>query len=77
MFWLKKWELLALKLDWDNLDRLLGEYPAVLYKTQHFDSYRALHAHLGLLPTELAKELVQLSWADAPNKVKFRRGPIS
>ena len=73
MFWLKKWELLCIKMDWDKHDELLEQYPAILYKTPHFDSYPALHAHLDLLSQELAKELIRFSWEDAPNKVKFRK----
>ena len=75
MFWLKKWELLCVKVDWVSHDRLLDEHPEVIYKTPHFDSYPAVHAHLDLLSEALAKELVSLSWNDAPNKVKFRRQP--
>ena len=75
MFWLKKGVLLCVKVDWESHDRLLEKYPTILYKTPHFDSYPALHADLDLLNHELAKELIQLSWDDAPNKVKFRKLP--
>jgi hypothetical protein len=77
MFWLKKWELLCVKVAWSEHDRLLETYPGVLYKTPHFDSYPAVHAHLDLLSEELATELIRLCWDDAPNKVKFRRQPKS
>ena len=77
MFWLKKGELLCIKLNWSIHDLMLAKYPKVLYKTPHFDGYPALHANLELLTTELAKELVSHSWEDAPNKVKFRRQPKS
>lgn len=75
MFWLKKWELLCIKVDWDSHDRLLEEHPGVIYKTPHFDSYPAVHANLDLLSEELAKELIGICWADAHNKVKFRKQP--
>ena len=75
MFWLKKWELLCIKMNWDVLDEMLEKYPTILYKTPHFDSYPALHAHLDLLSPELANELIRFSWEDAPNKVKFRKLP--
>ena len=75
MFWLKKWELLCVKVDWENHDRLLEEYPGVIYKTPHFGSYPAVHANLELLNKVLAKELVRICWQDASNKVKFRRKP--
>lgn len=75
MFWLKKWELLCIHVDWDSHDRLLEEHPTVIYKTPHFDSYPAVHAHLDLLSPELAKELVDLSWQVAPNKIKYRKQP--
>ena len=75
MFWLKKWELLCIKMAWDVHDEMLEQYPEVLYKTPHFDGYPALHANLNLLSKELAMELIQLSWDDAPNKVKFRKLP--
>ncbi len=75
MFWLKKGELLCVKVDWENHDRLLEEYPGVIYKTPHFDSYPAVHANLDLLSTELARELIRICWDDAHYKVKFRRQP--
>jgi hypothetical protein len=75
MFWLKKWELLCVKVDWESHDRLLDEHPQVIFKTPHFDSYPAVHAHLDMLSDELARELIGICWSDAPNKVKFRRQP--
>ena len=75
MFWLKKWELLCVKVDWVNHDRLLDEHPDVIYKTPHFHTYPAIHARLDMLTPELAKELIQICWDDAPNKVKYRKGP--
>ncbi len=77
MFWLKKWELLCVKVDWENHDRLLEERPGVIYKTPHFDSYPAVHANLDLLSTELASELIRICWDDAHYKVKFRKAPIA
>jgi hypothetical protein len=73
MFWLKKWTLLCIKLNWDVHDEMLEHYPSVLFKTPHFESYPALHANLERLNPELAKELVQFSWDNAPRKVKFRK----
>jgi hypothetical protein len=75
MFWLKKGVLLCIKLNWDIHDQMLTNHHDVLYKTPHFEGYPALHANLDLLTQELAKELVTLSYEDAPNKVKFRRQP--
>jgi hypothetical protein len=75
MFWLKKGVLLCIKMAWEDHDRMLETYPDILYKTPHFETYPALHANLDLLSPSLAKELVQRSWNDAPNKVKFRRQP--
>lgn len=77
MFWLKKWELLCVKVNWVEHERLLDAHPTVIYKTPHFDSYPAVHAHLDLLGEELARELIGLCWEDAPNKVKYRRQPKS
>ena len=77
MFWLKKWRLLCVKVDWENHDALLARHPGALYKTPHFDSYPAVHANLDLLTDALAEELIRLSWLDAPSKVKFRRRPAS
>ena len=77
MFWLKKWELLCIKLSWDEIHAKLENYPDVLYTTPHFNGYPAIHANLDLLSPELALEIIKLSWDDAPNKVKFRRGPKS
>ena len=77
MFWLKKWELLCIKMSWDEIDEKLERYPEVLYTTPHFNGYPALHANLDILTPELATELIQFSWADAPNKVQFRRQPKS
>ena len=77
MFWLKKWTLLCIKLSWDQIDEKLEMYPEVLYTTPHFNGYPAIHANLDLLTPELAKEIIQMSWDDAPNKVKFRRQPKS
>ncbi len=75
MFWLKKWELLCIHTDWENHDRLLDEHPDVIYKTPHFDEYPAVHAHLDRLSPELARELVQIAWDFAPNKIHYRRRP--
>ena len=75
MFWLKKWELLCVKVDWVSHDRLLEEHPGVIYKTPHFDSYPAVHANLELLTKELAKELIEICWDDSHCKVKFRKTP--
>ncbi len=77
MFWLKKGVLLCIKMSWDEIDDKLDRYPDVLYTTPHFNDYPALHANLELLSPELARELIQASWDDAPAKVKFRRGPKS
>ncbi|MEI7985986.1 MAG: hypothetical protein WCI55_10185 [Armatimonadota bacterium] len=75
MFWLKKWELLCVKVDWKSHDRLLDEHPEVIYTTPHFHTYPAVHANLDLLTTELARDLIRISWDDAHCKVKFRKTP--
>jgi len=61
-------ESLAVKLDWDNHDRLLAAYPNVFFKTSHYEGYPALLVRLDVLDPDLAREIVQLSWQDAPNK---------
>ncbi len=77
MFWLKKWELLCIHTDWENHDRLLDEHPEVIYKTPHFEGYPAVHAHLEDLTPDLARELIQIAWTVAPEKIKYRRQPKS
>lgn len=73
MFWLKKWELLCIRVSWDVHDRLLDEHPTVIYKTPHFDTYPAVHADLDLLDEPLARELVRIAWEAAPEKIKYRK----
>lgn len=77
MFWLKKWELLCIHVDWDSYDRLMATHPDVVYTTPHFNGYPAVHAHLEILSPDLARELIQISWNVAPNKIKYRRQPKS
>ena len=77
MFWLKKWELLCIHVDWENHDRLLADHPGVVYKTPHFEEYPAVHAHLEKLSPDLARVLIKEAWTVAPNKIHFRRKPKS
>jgi len=62
-------ESIAVKLDWDNHDRLLAAQPDVFFKTDHYSGYPALLVRLDILDEDLAREVVHLSWTDAPNKV--------
>lgn len=61
---------IAVKLAWDVHDRLLQEFPAVFFKTPHYDGYPALLARLDALTPEVASQLVTASWEDAPKPAK-------
>jgi len=75
MFWFQqKYQCVAMKMDWDSHDEFLAEYPEVFYKNDHFMSYPALLLLPESLDAELARRAVAVSWADAPNKVKYRKG---
>lgn len=67
--------VLAVKLDWENRDRLLGEYPDLIYIIPHFHGWPAFLVRLKPLRKELAKEIVAWSWADAPRPSKRREAP--
>lgn len=61
-------ESIVIRLDWDSHDRLLAARPDVFFKTPHYEGYNALLARLDVLEPSLAKEALELSWAEAPNK---------
>ncbi len=63
----------AIKLDWEDHDRLLKAHPSVIYKTPHYEGYPAFLVRLDTLTLELARELVELSWEDAPKKARTIR----
>lgn len=62
-----------MKMDWDSHDKFLAEYPESFYKNDHFMSYPALLLLPENLNMELARRAIVASWADAPNKVKYRK----
>ena len=61
-------ESIVVRLDWDNHDRLLASRPNVFFKTPHYDAYNALLVRLDDLNEDLAREIVEYSWLEAPNK---------
>jgi hypothetical protein len=65
-------ETISVKLDWENRDWLLGEHPGVIYITPHYHGYPAFRVFLDKLTPELGRELVEISYADAPNVAKKR-----
>lgn len=64
----------AVKLDWLSHDRLLAAHPAVLFKTPQYEGSPAFLVRLELLSLELATELIDLSWKDAPISTITLRG---
>ena len=71
MFRLKEdGETIAVKLDWETRDRLLSELPQVYFLTPHYEGYPALLARLSVLTEDLARPLVEASWADALKPAK-------
>ena len=76
MFALKKdGETVAMKMDWENRDRFLGDQPDVFYITEHYYGWPWLLVRLAELTPELGEEIVRLSYEDAPNKNKTRDAP--
>lgn len=69
----KEGETVVLKLGWDDHDRLIEAHPDVLFKTPHYEGYPAFLVRLEALSPELARELVGVSWNDAPLPAKKRR----
>ena len=63
-------ESIAVKLDWENHDRLLKDQPDVVFKTDHYQGHPAFLVRLANLSASLAEEIVELSWLDAPNPAK-------
>jgi hypothetical protein len=63
-------ETLVVKLDWENHDRLLSERPDLFFKTDHYHGYPALLVALESLDEPVARELLELSWADAPHAAR-------
>lgn len=63
-------EVLVVKLDWESHDRLLGERSDLFYKTDHYNGYPALLVQLEKLDEPMARELLELSWTDAPKPAK-------
>lgn len=63
-------ESLAVKLDWENHDRLLRARPDVFFKTPHYEGYPAFLVRLDTLDEALAREVIELSWLDAPSKAR-------
>lgn len=69
MFRLKEdGESVAVKLDWENHDRLMLENPGIIFKTPHYEGYPAFLVQLDPLSRELAEKIIGASWADAPHK---------
>ena len=68
-------DALAVKLDWDEHDRLLAAYPKQIYKTAHYDGYPAFLLRLENLDDVLAEEVVRLSWENALHPAKTFKKP--
>lgn len=60
-------ESIVVRLDWPNHDRLLASRPDVFFKTDHYAGYNALLVRLDILDEALAREVIELSWIEAPN----------
>ncbi|MBI1334640.1 MAG: MmcQ/YjbR family DNA-binding protein [Armatimonadetes bacterium] len=63
-------DTVAVKLDWENHDRLLAAHPDQIFKTSHYEGYPAFLVRLDGLSPSLAREVVELSWTDAPKAAK-------
>lgn len=61
-------ESIVVRLDWDSHDRFLSTRSNVFFKTPHFEGYNALLVRLEDLDEVLAREIIDLSWHEAPNK---------
>ncbi len=74
MFALKEdGENLSLKLDWDNHDRLLKEHPEFYFKTPHYEGWPWFLVRFEKMSKADLRELVRLSWEDAPFPARRRK----
>ncbi len=65
-------ETLSLRLNWEDHDRLLCDFPDVFYKTEHLDGWPWIYARIRDLELKEMKEVLQISWESAPLKIKNR-----
>lgn len=63
-------EILVVKLDWESHDRLLVERSDLFYKTDRCGGNPTLLVQLEKLDEPMARELLELSWIDAPKSAK-------
>lgn len=69
MFWFNpKVAAVAMKLDWETHDEVLSDFPEIFFKTPHYEGYPAVLVRLEPLELDLAKAIVEASWADALKK---------
>lgn len=73
MFRLKEdGETIAIKMDWETLERLMRQSPEKYFKTPHYEGYPAFLARIELLSETDAREIVEVSWEAAPLPEKRR-----
>lgn len=64
----------AVRVDWETRDRLLEEEADVFYITDHYRNWPWILARLDAMTHAQARDLVRISWEEAPKKNKLRKG---
>lgn len=66
---------LAVKLDFETRDRLLGEVPEICLITPHFHGWPGFLVRIEQASPELVQEILHASWEDAPKPARTRPFP--
>lgn len=66
----KEGDVVSIKTDWPTRERVLEEHPDLCYLTPHHEPWPWFLVRLPKLSEELAREILQASWEDAPKPGK-------
>ena len=68
-----KGTVIAIRLPWEDVERVLSEYPELFFVTPHYLGWPYALAKIEDLDIVLAQELIKLSWEIAPVALPIRK----